>query len=67
MIDSKVGTIYKISKLVTHSRYNHDNMENSDIALLKTAQPIRLEKENNIQLINGVINLKKKLFFNSNS
>ncbi|CAG2166871.1 unnamed protein product, partial [Oppiella nova] len=52
--ESDQGVYYKISKLVIHDKYNWDGMENSDLALLKTASPIKMERDGEIDLINGV-------------
>jgi secreted trypsin-like serine protease len=54
MVDSTEGTVYKVSKLIKHERYNNDNMENSDIALLSLSEVIRAAKKGRIDLINGV-------------
>ena len=54
MVDSERGTTYKITKLIKHEKYNFDKMDSHDIALLKTDRPIKMEKINNIKMINGV-------------
>ncbi len=38
------GTAYKVEKVISHERFNLDNMLNSDIALLKISKPIKFGK-----------------------
>ncbi|XP_054159488.1 U21-ctenitoxin-Pn1a-like [Oppia nitens] len=59
-IMSNSGTVYKVDKIVVHEQYNRDAMENSDLALVKTAWVIRMERSGNTELINGICLPKSK-------